>query len=118
MNIKNCKAIEGLINIYINSKVRTGAYSFTAKEFIKFVDDKMEESIPNLGLVQMQDDESGDYITVDTSSKSVRNSYSKYYQERMDYFLQSFSVSGAGTINNRTDENYVKKLLDYFKRRA
>jgi len=80
--------------------------------------DKMEESIPNLGLVQMQDAESGDYITVDTGSKSVRNSYSKYYQERMDYFLQSFSVSGAGTINNRTDENYVKKLLGYFKRRA
>ena len=80
--------------------------------------DKMEESIPNLGLVQMQDAESGNYITVDTSSKSVRNSYSKYYQERMDYFLQSFSGSGAGTMNNRTDENYVKKLLGYFKRRA
>ena len=35
--------IEGLINIYINSKVRTGEYSFSAKEFTKFVDDKMEE---------------------------------------------------------------------------
>ena len=40
--------IEGLINIYINSKVRTGEYSFSAKEFIKFVDDKMEGNIRKL----------------------------------------------------------------------
>jgi hypothetical protein len=40
--------IEGLINIYINSKVRTGEYSFSAKEFTKFVDDKMEEGISKL----------------------------------------------------------------------
>ena len=40
--------ISALINIYINSKVRTGEYSFSAKEFIKFVDDKMEKSIVKL----------------------------------------------------------------------
>lgn len=80
--------------------------------------DKMEETIPNLGIVQMQDEETGEYITVDTGSKAVRRSYSKYYQDRLNYFHQSFSISGAGTINNRTDESYVKKLLGYFKRRA
>ena len=40
--------ISALINIYINSKVRTGEYSFSAKEFIKFVDDKMEKGIVKL----------------------------------------------------------------------
>jgi len=66
----------------------------------------------------MLDEETGEYITVNTGSKSVRRSYSKYYQDRLDYFHQSFSLSGAGIINNRTDESYVKKLLGYFKRRA
>lgn len=40
--------VEGLINIYINSKVRTGDYSFSAKEFKTFVNDKMEENISKL----------------------------------------------------------------------
>ncbi len=80
--------------------------------------DKMEENIPNLGLVQMLDEESGEYMTVNTGSKSVRKAYSKYYHDRREYFQQSFSVSGAGVISNRTDESYVKKLLGYFKRRA
>lgn len=80
--------------------------------------DKMEETIPSLGLVQMYDAESGEYLNVNTGSKAVRKAYSKYFQERVDYFHQSFNLSGAGVINNRTDESYVKKLLGYFKRRA
>ena len=40
--------ISGLINIYVNSKVRSGKYSFSAQEFTKFVDDKMEEGIVKL----------------------------------------------------------------------
>ena len=41
--------------------------------------DKKEEAIPNLGMVQMQDEETGELMLVNTSSKSVRTNYSKYY---------------------------------------
>ncbi|MDT0676421.1 DUF58 domain-containing protein [Autumnicola musiva] len=80
--------------------------------------DRHEEQIPNLGLVQMLDEESGESITVNTGSKSVRNSYAEHYRNRVAYFQESFTLSGAGTIENRLDESYVKKLLGYFKRRA
>jgi len=80
--------------------------------------DKREESIPNLGVVQMQDGETGEYMLVNTSSKKVRLNYSKYYRERVDYYKDSFSKSGAGAIDCRVDESYVKKLLGYFKARA
>lgn len=80
--------------------------------------DKHEEDIPNLGMVQMQDEETGDYMLVNTSSKSVRRNYSKFYYEKVDYFKDSFTKSGAGTIDCRVDESYVKKLLGYFKRRS
>ncbi|MDW5289078.1 DUF58 domain-containing protein [Formosa sp. PL04] len=79
--------------------------------------DKHEESIPNLGMVQMQDEETGELMLVNTSSKSVRTNYSKYYQEKVNYYKDSFAKSGAGTIDCRVDESYVKKLLGYFKRR-
>ena len=80
--------------------------------------DKREEEMPNVGMVQMQDEETGELIWVNTSSKSVRTSYAKYFRERADYFQQSFRVSGSGSIDTRTDESYVKKLLGYFKQRG
>lgn len=80
--------------------------------------DTAEEEIPNLGLVPMFDDETGETITVNTGSKSVRKNYAAHYLENTAYFHESFNLSGAGVINNRVDESYVKKLLGYFKRRG
>ena len=79
--------------------------------------DKAEENIPNLGMVQMQDQETGELLLVNTGSKSVRNQYYSYHREREDYFVESFTKSGAGALSCRVDESYVKKLLGYFKRR-
>jgi uncharacterized protein (DUF58 family) len=80
--------------------------------------DKHEEHIPNLGMVQMMDEETNELMLVNTSSKGVRNQYHNYYRERVDYFKDSFAKSGAGALSCRTDESYVKKLLGYFKRRG
>ncbi len=79
--------------------------------------DKAEETIPNLGMVQMQDQETGELLLVNTGSKSVRHQYYSYHRERVDYFTESFTKSGAGALSSRVDESYVKKLLGYFKRR-
>ncbi|MDT0294497.1 DUF58 domain-containing protein [Mesonia ostreae] len=80
--------------------------------------DEREEEMPNLGMVQMQDAETGEFLLVNTGSSSVRKNYAKHYQERVDYFKTSFNLSGAGTLSTRVDEGYVKKLLGYFKRRG
>jgi len=80
--------------------------------------DKREESIPNLGMVQMQDEETEELVLVNTASKKVRLNYEKYYREKVDYFKESFTKSGAGVIDCRLDESYVNKLLGYFKRRG
>jgi uncharacterized protein (DUF58 family) len=79
--------------------------------------DIREEKIPNLGMVSMLDAETGKIQLVDTGSKSVRMNYEKHYQERVNYFKDIFSKSGAGVVNTRIDENYVTKLLGYFKSR-
>lgn len=80
--------------------------------------DKREASIPNLGMVQMQDEETGEFMLVNTTSKVVRRNYEKYHSDKVHYFKESFSRSGAGTIDCRVDESYVKKLLGYFKQRG
>ncbi|WP_031426733.1 DUF58 domain-containing protein [Flavimarina sp. Hel_I_48] len=80
--------------------------------------DRHEEAIPSLGVVQMEDEETGELLLVNTGSKKVRDNYSKFYQDKVNYYRESFTRSGAGVIDVRTDDSYVKKLLGYFKRRG
>ncbi len=79
--------------------------------------DYNEEHIPNLGLVQMEDAETGALRLINTQSRKVRKAYEAYHQYRVDYFNDVFKRSGCGTLSCRVDESYVKKLLGYFKRR-
>ncbi|MGB5662107.1 DUF58 domain-containing protein [Eudoraea sp.] len=80
--------------------------------------DEKEEHIPNLGVVQMLDSETGSVKLVNTQSKNVRKTYGEYYRNRVDYFKDTFNKSGCGVLDCRVDESYVKKLLGYFKRRG
>ena len=75
------------------------------------------EHMPNLGLVNMTDAETGQTLLVNTGSKQVRLEYEKYYKDRVKYFTEIFSRCGAGTVSTRVDESYVTKLLGYFKSR-
>lgn len=77
--------------------------------------DKHDDEIPNLGLVPMLDAETNTIQYINTSSKTVRNSYKKNALRYHNYYINAFKKSGAGTINTRVDESYVKKLLGYFK---
>lgn len=79
--------------------------------------DIREESMPNLGMVEMLDAETGVVELINTSSKITRLNYEKHYQNNIKYFKETFSKCGSGTVNTRVDENYVKKLLGYFKSR-
>ena len=80
--------------------------------------DKFEEAIPNLGLVQMFDQETEEIKMIDTSSKSLRDDYKREMSLNFKKFNDLFTKNGAGTISCRTDESYIKKLLNYFKNRG
>jgi uncharacterized protein (DUF58 family) len=80
--------------------------------------DKHDEEIPNLGMVPMLDAETGDIQLINTAAKSVRNRYKTNATQTTKYFMDMFKKSGAGTINIRVDESYVKKLLGYFKHKG
>ena len=119
-NVMKKKAIVFVLSDFIaddynqTMKIVSGKHDVTGIR----VYDQREEEIPNLGVVQMQDEETGEYMLVNTSSKKVRLNYGKFYQEKVDYYKESFTKSGAGTIDCRVDESYVKKMLGYFKRRG
>ncbi|MGM5469022.1 DUF58 domain-containing protein [Flavobacteriaceae bacterium LMO-SS05] len=119
-NVMKKKAIVFLLSDFIAEdyqqtiKIVSGKHDVTGIRIY----DRREESIPNLGMVQMLDEETGELLLVNTSSKTVRRNYEKFYHEKVDYFKESFTKSGAGVIDCRLDESYVRKLLGYFKRRG
>jgi uncharacterized protein (DUF58 family) len=119
-NVMKKKAIVFVLSDFIaddykqNLKIAAGKHDITGIR----VYDRYEESIPNLGLVQMEDEETGELMLVNTAAKRVRLDYAKFYLEKVEYFKDSFTKSGSGTIDCRVDESYVKKLLGYFKRRG
>ncbi len=119
-NVMKKKAIVFVLSDFIaddyhhTMKIVSGKHDVTGIR----VYDKREEEIPNLGVVQMQDEETGELMLVNTSSKKVRLNYGKFYNEKVNYYKESFTKSGAGAIDCRVDESYVKKLLGYFKRRG
>lgn len=118
-NVMKKKAIVFMLSDFVADdykqtlKIAAGKHDITGIR----VFDKHEAEIPNIGMVQMQDEETGELILVNTASKKVRNNYSIFYQEKVEYYQDAFTKSGAGTIDCRVDESYVKKLLGYFKRR-
>ncbi len=119
-NVMKKKAIVFVLSDFIaddyhqTMKIVSGKHDVTGIR----VYDKREEEIPNIGIVQMEDEETGELMLVNTSSKKVRVNYGKYYNEKVNYYKDSFTKAGAGTIDCRVDESYVKKLLGYFKRRG
>ncbi|MCB0464596.1 MAG: DUF58 domain-containing protein [Aequorivita sp.] len=118
-NVMKKKAIVFVLSDFIADNYRDTIKIASRKHDVTGIRiyDKGEENIPSLGMIQMEDQETGELLLVNTSSKSVRNQYHNYHREREDYFVESFTKSGAGALSCRVDESYVKKLLGYFKRR-
>ena len=119
-NVMKKKAIVFMLSDFVADdykqtlKITAGKHDITGIR----VFDKHEAEIPNIGMVQMQDEETDELLLVNTASKKVRNDYGKFYNEKVAYYKDAFTKSGAGTIDCRVDESYVKKLLGYFKRRG
>jgi uncharacterized protein (DUF58 family) len=118
-NVMKKKAIVFVLSDFITDGYRDALKIVSRKHDVTGIRvyDRREEEMPNLGMVQMQDEETGELMLVNTGSKGVRINYNRYYRERVAYFQETFTKSGAGAISCRVDESYVKKLLGYFKRR-
>lgn len=77
--------------------------------------DEKEQFLPDIGLVNVMDNETGEMKLINTSSPKVRKHYEAYYKNIHQEFNQNFSKAGAGTLEIRTDEDYIKALLNFFR---
>tara|TARA_Y100000385_G_scaffold69732_1_gene69934 strand:+ start:2737 stop:3606 length:870 start_codon:yes stop_codon:yes gene_type:complete len=82
------------------------------------INDKREEELPDIGLIQMKDAETGEVKWIDTGNKSIRQNYKKNYLRNKEEVNQLFKNSGVDSIQLRTDMDYIKPLIQFFKRRV
>lgn len=79
--------------------------------------DDLESKLPDVGLINVEDAETGEKKLIDTSSKNVREQYSDHFTTKSEYFTSSFQRSGASILTINTKEDYVKSLMYFFKNR-
>ena len=80
--------------------------------------DERDTRLPYVGLIRMSDLETGKEMWVDTSSATVRKEYEKAWYALKQRVSSITSRCGVDFISMRTDRDYVKALLEMFRRRA
>lgn len=80
--------------------------------------DRRELEIPDVGLIELQDPETGERTIVDTRSAQVREIYAELNRKASSERQQSFKASQVDFIDIRTDESYVSPLIRFFRQRA
>ena len=80
--------------------------------------DRRDENLPKAGLLQVRDAETGQLLWLDTNDAYVRLQYNKQFHKIIDDAKTTFRHAGADLLQLATGEDYVKKLQQFFIRRA
>ena len=78
--------------------------------------DRRETELPNVGLVKFRDAETRKDLWIDTAIASVREQYANEWKKNQDIKDQLFTRTGVKSVSVRTDEDYVKALMQLFKK--
>jgi uncharacterized protein (DUF58 family) len=81
------------------------------------INDPVEEKLPDIGLVQVSDTETGVIQWLDTSDKNVRLEYEKSYRTQFQAFKTLLHKTGVDFVTIKTTDNYVTALKGFFERR-
>ncbi|SMO42471.1 DUF58 domain-containing protein [Fodinibius sediminis] len=82
-----------------------------------FINDKLEDELPDLGLIPLTDAETGREVLVDTSSKSVRKEYRKKRLQHKKKLHDQLLRLKIDMIEVETNASYVRPLISFFHRR-
>ena len=82
------------------------------------IHDKRENSLPNVGIIPLQDAENDSISYVDTSSQKVRELFHNKQEEKQAYLKKLFQKCGVDIIDISTGSDYVKPLMNFFKNRG
>ena len=81
------------------------------------IGDPRERALPPIGLIELEDAETGELITIDTYDKNIRDGFRILGDERREKHRESFITSGIGQIQIQTGGSSVEPIVHYFRAR-
>jgi uncharacterized protein (DUF58 family) len=76
--------------------------------------DRMDMQLPQIGMIEAEDSETGGRYWVDTDDFLVRTNYQQYFFDQTEQCKSIFQKAGCDLLHLRTDEDYVKILQRFF----
>jgi len=80
--------------------------------------DRWAKMLPDVGLIKLQDAETGHEMLIDTSSEKVRHAHTLYWMKREEALQKTFAKAKVDWASVATDEDYVRTLKNVFSARG
>ena len=116
---KRCTAF--LLSDFVDSNDYRNAMTIANRKHdlvaIQVYDRRLAE-LPRIGLVKMLDAENGEEMYVDTSSSQVLEAQRRWWRNHCEKLDMTLKKSGVDSVSVRTDQDYVKALLNLFAQRS
>jgi uncharacterized protein (DUF58 family) len=80
--------------------------------------DKMDMQLPEIGMIQVEDFETGQNKWIDTGNVLTRHNYQQHFLHHSEQTKTIFRKAGAELLHLRTDDDYVKILQEFFIKRS
>ncbi len=79
--------------------------------------DPLAKELPDVGLLKVEDAETGREMIIDTSSRKLRMRHAQMWQERQQQLKNDFAKSNVDWTSIATNGDYVKAMMQLFKMR-
>ena len=79
--------------------------------------DRREQQLPDVGILELKDAETGKKVWVDTASRAVRDAYARNWEQTSALIDSSLKRCRVDNVKIATGEDYVTSLMKLFKRR-
>ena len=81
------------------------------------ITDPRERELPNVGLIELEDAETGEIVFVDAGNDAIRRKYAGLALEREARVRTMFMSASVGHVPVTTGRDYVKDLMAFFRAR-
>ncbi|MGA0284015.1 MAG: DUF58 domain-containing protein [Saprospiraceae bacterium] len=122
--------------IYLNNIMKKRAIVFMLSDFISHdyssaisiaqkrhdiigvrIYDAWETMLPDIGIIEALDPETGKSFYIDSSDKRLKEKYRQWHENHYTRFVELFKKNSLDQLSIQTGEDYVKSLLSFFKKR-
>ena len=123
--VQKRRAVVFLVSDFLQSRERADAYEKLLRVVARRhdvvcipVSDPAEAQLPDVGLAELEDPETGELVLVDTSDRAVREQFAAVAREDVAQRDRFFARSGIDNVPVSTDRPYIQAIRALFKRRA